>query len=175
MSRRDGFTMIELLIVIALIMILSAIGLGSFTISTTRSYDSQRKSDINQISKALESFNNDVNRYPLSDAQGNILCYQKDGSVITNPSCSGSKLTIRIDGIVTSYILMPSDPDRSNKYIYESDGSTFALYTYIQNPKDKDLILDEAGNALTDPFEKTCGTDKCNYKITEAGLAKTNE
>lgn len=175
MKRNFGFTMIELLIVIALIMILSAIGLGSFTLSTTRSYDTQRKNDLGQISKALESFSNDVHRYPLSDAQGNILCYQKDSGTITNPSCSGSKLTIRVDSVVTSYMSIPSDPDPTSKYIYESDGLTFALYAYIHNTEDKDLLLDETGEPIADPFGKTCGVDKCNYKITEAGLAKTNE
>ena len=173
--NRNAFTMIELLIVVSLIMILSAVGLGAYNISTTRSYDTQRKSDLNQISKALESFNGDVGRYPLSGSQGEILCYQKDAGVITNPSCAGTKLTTRIDGVVTSYIDIPADSDESNKYLYESDGLTFGLYTAIHNKSDKDLLLDVDGNPLADPYGKTCGSDKCNYKITEVGLSKTNE
>lgn len=156
-------------------MILSAVGLGAYNISTTRSYDTQRKGDLNQIAKALESFNGDVGRYPLSGAVGEILCYQKDAGVITNPSCAGTKLTTRIDGVVASYIDIPTDSDTTNKYIYESDGLTFALYTYIHNSGDKDLLLDVNGSPLADPYGKTCGTDKCNYKITEVGLSKTNE
>lgn len=174
-SPHIGFTMIELLIVVALIMILAAVGLGSYTLATTRSHDTQRKSNLNQIAKALESFNNDVARYPASDVDGSILCYQKENGVISDVSCSGSKLTVRIDSLVTSYILIPSDPDPSNKYVYESDGYSFALYTAIQNPSDKDLLLDNNGVPIVDPYGKTCGVDKCNYKITEAGLAKTNE
>lgn len=173
--RQAGFTMIELLIVVALIMILSAVGLGSYNVSTTRSYDTQRKSDLNQIAKALESFNNDVSRYPISDVDGSIMCYQKDSGVITNVSCSGSKLTIRIDSVVTSYILLPSDPDPSNKYVYDSDGSSYALYTTIHNTQDRDLLLDANGIPIPDPYGVSCGTDQCNYKITEAGLSKTNE
>lgn len=173
--RQAGFTMIELLIVVALIMILAAIGLGSYTMATTRSHDTQRKSDLNQIAKALESFNNDVARYPAAGADGSILCYQKESGVITDVSCSGSKLIIRIDGMTSSYILLPSDPDPSNKYIYESDGTSFALYTAIHNTSDKDLLLDTNGVLIPDPYGKTCGTDKCNYKITMAGLSKTNE
>ncbi len=171
---QKGFTMIELLIVVALIMILSGVGLGAYTISTTRSFDTQRKNDLNQIAKALESFNNDVNRYPLSSS-GSILCYQKEDDTVTNPSCAGSKLTIRIDGVVTSYISIPSDPDESNRYVYESDGSTYELYARIQNTEDRDLILDESGEPLADPYGVSCGVDQCNYKITEVGLAKTNE
>ncbi len=167
--------MIELLVVIALIMILASVGLGAYTISTTRSYDTQRKSDLNQISKALESFNNDIGRYPLSDSNGAILCYQKDDSVVTNPTCSGAKLTIRIDGVVSSYISVPTDPDPSNKYVYQSDGNTYALYTRLHNTEDKDLIRDENGEVILDPYGVSCGVDVCNYKITEAGLSKTNE
>lgn len=170
-----GFTLIELLVVVALIMILASVGLGAYTISTTRSYDTQRKSDLGQISKALESFNNDIGRYPLSDSNGAILCYQKDGLVVTNPVCSGSKLTIRIDGVVNSYISVPADPDPSNKYVYESDGSTFALYTKLHNAEDKDLLRDENDEVIINPYGVSCGVDVCNYKITEAGLSKANE
>lgn len=173
--RGNGFTMIELLVVIALIMILSSVGLGAYTISTTRSYDTQRKSDLNQMSKAIESFNSDIGRYPLSDANGAILCYQKDGSTVTNPACPGSKLTIRIDGVVTSYITIPTDPDPSNKYIYDSDGNTYSLYTKLHNLEDKDLIRNENDEVIENPYNVTCGTDPCNYKITEVGLSKTNE
>lgn len=170
-----GFTLIELLVVVALIMILASVGLGAYTISTTRSYDTQRKSDLGQISKALESFNNDIGRYPLSDANGAILCYQKEGAVVTNPTCTGAKLTIRIDGVVSSYISIPTDPDPSNKYVYDSDGSTFALYTKLHNTEDKDLLRDENDEVITNPYSVSCGVDVCNYKITEAGLSKTNE
>lgn len=167
--------MIELLIVVALIMILSSVGLGAYTISTTKSYDTQRKSDLNQIVKAIESFGNDVGRYPLSDSEGRILCYEKNGTTVTDSVCIGSKLMVKINGVSTSYITVPADPDPSQKYVYESDGTTFNLYANIHNIGDKDLIKDESGIPLTDPFGVSCGLDKCNYKITETGLAKTNE
>lgn len=167
--------MIELLVVVALIMILASVGLGAYTISTTRSYDTQRKSDLNQISKALESFNNDIGRYPLSDANGAILCYQKEAGVVTNPTCPGAKLTIRLEGVVNSYISIPVDPDPSNTYMYESDGNTYSLYARLHNSEDKDLLRDENGVVIADPYGVSCGVDVCNYKITEVGLAKTNE
>lgn len=173
--RFKGFTMIELLVVVALIMILASVGLGAYTISTTRSYDTQRKSDLNQLSKALESFNNDMGRYPLSDANGAILCYQKDASVVTNPTCPGDKLTARIDGVVNSYISIPTDPDPSNKYVYESDGNTYSFFTKLHNTEDKDLLRDENNVVIADPYGVSCGVDVCNYKITEVGLSKTNE
>ena len=167
--------MIELLVVVALIMILSAVGLGAYTISTTKSFDTQRKNDLNQLSKAIESFNSDIGRYPLSNSNGEILCYQKENGVVTNPSCSGSKLTIRIDGVVSSYITVPTDPDKSDKYVYVSDGNTYELYASLHNSEDKDLLKDDNGKTIENPYNVSCGADYCNHKITEVGLSKTNE
>lgn len=168
-----GFTLMELLIVVALIMILSAIGVGGYTASTAKSRDTQRKNDLNQIAKALESFNNDVGHYPIAN-NGKMKCYEKSGSSGTDVDCINGKLTFKLDGKVTSYMTIPTDPDSNQKYYYESeDGSSFALYVAIQNEDDRDLIKDGNGNIVT--YGTNCGVLACNYKITETGLVKTNE
>ena len=170
--KNKGFTLIELLIVVALIMILATVSLGAYNMATTRSKDTQRKNDLAQIVKAVESFANDVGRYPISDGSGNMLCYKKALTVVTNPVCIGGNLTNTIDALFTTYIVIPTDPDRDYKYYYESDasGSTYAIYAYLQNKDDRDLILDVDGKVVS--YDKSCGTDMCNYKITEVGLIK---
>ena len=50
----NGFTLVELLVVVAIIAILSVIGLAVFTGIQGRARDSKRKADIDEISKALE-------------------------------------------------------------------------------------------------------------------------
>ena len=50
-----GFTLIELLVVITIIGILAGIGLNSFQSSQKKSRDATRKSDLRQISHALEA------------------------------------------------------------------------------------------------------------------------
>lgn len=181
MKNRRGFTLIELVIVVALIMILASIGLGGYLISTVRSNDTKRRNDLSQIAKAVEIFNADVGRYPIADDSGNMLCMDKTvdestGAVtITNPAC-GTKLTYRYNNITKSYLTIPVDNESGNKYIYEStDGKTFAVYTALQNDKDKDLLKDVNGVVISNPYSKVCGTDYCNYKVTESGLSKTNE
>lgn len=158
-------------------MILATISLGTYNMATLRSQDTQRKNDLAQISKALESFINDIGRYPLSDGSGHILCYEKVSSSasISNPSCSSGKLTSRIDDVVTSYITFPDDPIAENVYYYEADsnGSSYSLYTALQNVKDRDLILNSDGSVYE--YSPSCGNGQCNYKITEVGLTKTNE
>ena len=157
---------------VALIMILSAVGVGSFISSTTKSKDTQRKNDLNQLAKAVETFNNDLGKYP-SSITGSFLCYEKTSDVGGDVSCVGDKLTFRLDGKVTTYINIPKDPDSTQKYYYESDGASFSLYTAIQNLGDKDILRDENGTMITYTSNGvSCGSSDCNYKLTETGLVK---
>ena len=61
---RPGFTMIELLSVIAVIGLLSTISIMSFMSSRSRSRDAARINDIEQIAIALEFYYTDHGHYP---------------------------------------------------------------------------------------------------------------
>jgi prepilin-type N-terminal cleavage/methylation domain-containing protein len=62
-----GFTLVELLIVIAIIGILAAIVLVNLNVSRKKGRDARRLSDIHQIMTALELFYADNSGYPLPD------------------------------------------------------------------------------------------------------------
>lgn len=57
--HKPAFTLIELLIVIAIASILSAIGFFGYQSSQKKARDGQRKSDLTQVKKAMESAKND--------------------------------------------------------------------------------------------------------------------
>ncbi|MCI5051349.1 MAG: type II secretion system GspH family protein [Candidatus Pacebacteria bacterium] len=60
-KTKKGFTLIELLVVVAIIGVLASIVLSSLNEARTKARDARRKSDIDQIRKAMISFAIDNN------------------------------------------------------------------------------------------------------------------
>src|SRR5213083_2789382 len=64
-SRKAAFTLIELLIVVAIIAILAAIAVPNFLEAQTRAKVSRAKADIRTIATAIEAYCVDSNKYPF--------------------------------------------------------------------------------------------------------------
>lgn len=63
-ERQKGFTLVELLVVVAIIAILTTIGITVFTITRQSARDAKRRADIQTIAKTLE--NNFVEQTPFT-------------------------------------------------------------------------------------------------------------
>ncbi|NBU33037.1 type II secretion system protein [bacterium] len=108
-KAQQGFTIIELLIVIAIIGILAGLVLNNFQGAQAKARDVQRRADVNAIHGKLEEYYNTNNGYPdgnlsttllagidaeaLKDTQGNAIAYT--GGFITsatapNPAVSNT-------------------------------------------------------------------------------------
>jgi prepilin-type N-terminal cleavage/methylation domain-containing protein len=70
-SRRSAFTLIELLIVVAIIAILAAIAVPNFLEAQTRAKASRAKSDLRTLATGLESYFVDHNAYPQCNSVNN--------------------------------------------------------------------------------------------------------
>ena len=70
---RRAFTLIELLIVVAIIAILAAIAVPNFLEAQVRAKVSRVKADLRTIVTALESYAVDYNRYPPNDGVYNVV------------------------------------------------------------------------------------------------------
>lgn len=86
-NRRNGFTIVELLIVIVVIAILATISIVAYTGIQARAHDTKRASDINQIKKALVAYNimnGGVRGVPGYNSDGNALHSGWDTSTDAN-------------------------------------------------------------------------------------------
>lgn len=83
----NGFTLVELLVVITIIAILSMVGLVAFSDAQKNARDAKRKADINAIAKALESNYTANSGTPYASVVGSWFV---GGNEPTNPSPGGA-------------------------------------------------------------------------------------
>jgi general secretion pathway protein G len=143
---KRGFTLVELLIVIAILAILSTLGINNFMTARIKARDISRKSDLSTIAKSLEAYVNDKRAYPAATSLswGDPFT----DSTVTPPTVYAAKL--------------PSDPGGYN-YYYVKSGAGYTLYAHLENTEDPTIYA---------PATDGCGgtVPSCNYKITSSNL-----
>ena len=153
----SGFTLIEILVVIAILGILATIGLASFKTAQMRSRDAQRKSDLRQLSSALEIYYNDYEKYPGS-LNGRVLGCPST----TNTPCDWNNDSIFQDGETIYIRSMPEDPSSSLYYYYvvDADYQGYRLYAHLENTQDTSIY-----NGITINCSET---KRCNFLIEKS-------
>lgn len=140
---KKGFTLAEILIVIAIVAILAMIALGSYLNQIKKGFDARRKKTLNQMRTALEDYYSDNNRYPASLSCGqNLSPWMKE---------------------------VPCEPDGTD-YYYETDEITwFRIYTKLEN--EADPSIEKVGCDKVPPNGSGCpGNSAYNYGISGGNI-----
>ena len=122
LNKKNGFTLVEILVVIAVVGILSILAVVALNNAREKSRDAKRISDIRQIQTALQLYFNDNNAYPIS-AAGTTLGGTGAGTLSSTNGFSDTAAG-------TTYMnLIPSNSSPGGaSYIYTSvDGSTYSI------------------------------------------------
>ena len=149
-----GFTLVELLVVMAILGVLITVTLAAFRNSQSRGRDAQRKSDLKQISSSLELYYSDYAKYP--DAGSGMIAGCPSTSLVSCTWGSGEFT----DGTQIYFKAVPADPAGSLAYYYRivdpGTNQKYQLFAFIENTQDPDLIS----------TNYSCGSETCNFSIT---------
>jgi prepilin-type N-terminal cleavage/methylation domain-containing protein len=142
---KNGFTLLELLVVISIIGILSALLLANFNAARERARDSQRKSDMRNIQTALQSYYSDYGGYPTSGVTGGDL-----GKIVgcappaTPTICAwGASWSPESGKVLMS--TLPEDPQSpTQNYMYtQTDLDTYTLKACLENKSDDKAVFED--------------------------------
>jgi prepilin-type N-terminal cleavage/methylation domain-containing protein len=142
--KTRAFTLIELLIVVAVLGVLATLVVIRFTGTQSSARDTRRQSDLKQYQNSLEVYaNRSGSLYPVQSPAVNVaaICV-----ALGVPTC-------------------PDDPQGTNPYRYQStaSGASYVMWTRLERPNSSGVneyyILCSNGNvgkSITQPSSGTC-------------------
>lgn len=155
---KNGFTLIEMLVVISLIGILAALGLVSFTSAQKQARDSVRKSDLKQYQTSLELYGN---------LTGGLYPSRTSSSVASTTLCTDLNSKLEPD------IVCSEDPkyasDNTFIYRYISDGTNgtasglkYVIWAKLESKTPTTYVVNcsngKTGTTTTAPTSSVCPT-----------------
>jgi prepilin-type N-terminal cleavage/methylation domain-containing protein len=173
-ERREGFTLVELLVVVSIITILSSVGLVVFNGTAARARDTKRKEDLKNIAYSLFIYYQSNNRFPCTSTSFETSSQEikpnfwlKDQEV-DGPGPCGIKVFGSAHLSVMPYDPLKDEGNPLNKqkgYSYSSGllgtncpgvGQYFILATQLEDKDDSEVnskqsYRDCSGGVISDP------------------------
>lgn len=147
-----GFTLVELLVVIAVLGLLSSIIMVNIKKARINSRDMKRVVEIRQIVKALEAYYLDNSQYPLHSRYSGSQNWLEVIDDLYNGGYFGSRYPEIQD---------PLYPDRSYEYMISFDGQDFRIRVHLE-----DLNNPILSGSMDGPFyPPELGGDACDSSL----------
>ncbi len=155
-SFQSGFTLIELIVVMAIMGLLIAVTASSFQTSRIKGKDAKRKSDLKQIQNALEAYMNDHGKYPAATSGVITAC----GGSGTSTCAYGSAFTDENGTVYMAQIPAdPSSPTIQYNYLVSSDYKQYQIFAYLEDTLDSSIKVYAGKNCPTNTYQ-------CNYGVS---------
>jgi len=135
-NTKQGFTIIELLVVATLIALISTVVLGSLGTAKAKARDSERITEMQNIQKALELSYITTGSYPVADP------INDNGAGQNNPDKTKTSMSSILGALVTSKSItsIPFPPAQGSaidsSYYYRTSNPTSVVETYQCDGKD---------------------------------------
>ena len=110
--NKRGFTLIEMMIVVAIIIILAAVAIPSYLNTTIRAKKSRVAEDFNVLATVLETYRTDWGKYPINgpSIEGIQYCYFGRNSDVNNSAKSLKDFfTPEISGRADAFLNKPEN------------------------------------------------------------------
>ncbi len=130
--HKKGFTLLELLVVIALIGILSSIVLASLNRARDKSADTARMATMREIEKALNLYYSNNGSYPVIGVASAIQSRPRSWftlipQALAQPIDGTDGITTTIENVLYPQYLTALPEGNGGAYYYESDGQLYCL------------------------------------------------
>lgn len=157
-----GFSLIELLVSIAIIAMLVGLALPNFLGARQRARDARRKAEMLQLKNALQLYANDYSRYP-ADSGGPVYDKIKGCKTAGTEDCPCSAtLDFAAGGAGCDTVYMPDFPEEfgtSMFYYQRQSGDKFCLKVALENASDTDIAKSQSRCAAVCTGVSLSGSD----------------
>ena len=170
--KMRGFTLIEMLVVVAIILVLSSVGIFSYNEASKKSRDTDRQSDLRTLQTAIGLYKQKNGRYPAGCNGPNTW----SGQIGTTYACTGGSGQY-ITNLAPAFIrFLPQDKrlngtDSGYVYMTDTNGTVYKLMarktveseivTYGHSLKS--CAVSDSGpvtcSNATEPLDPTCRPD----------------
>lgn len=143
MNNKRGFTLLEVLVVIAIIAIIVAFAVTNFVGARQRARDVRKKSELQQMKSALRLYYNDFNIYPgpasASTNDVNGCGADSPPTLSCQDTCAGAFANGGTNCSTVYMKLLPQLSDYTWKYQQMSLGDDYCLWASLENVSDGEI------------------------------------
>lgn len=152
MKRTHGFSLIELLVTIAIIATIIGLAVPNFLGARSRARDARRKGEMRQFQSAVQLYYNDYKIFPADSGGPLYNLVNGCGANGTTACPCNSSVDFAAGGTGCGTVYMTQFPNEfgTSMYYYQrSSGAGYCLKVPLENASDSDIVASQGRCAGT--------------------------